>query len=559
MTIQKHSECLDRAIFFGGDILTINDNKPYVESVGIENGKIIATGDLTDIKKTLKGEDYQFIDLKGSSLLPGFIDSHNHLIANLFFFLYPNLSKIKNLDELKEVLTKIAAQKKSGEYILGLKFNEQKFENPQERLLPDRDFLDKICPNHPCFLLRSDAHVGVGNSRALALARIDEGTICPEGGEIKKKNGKITGVIVENAISLITRTIPLPSPDELNRAVTKAFSIFAEKGITSIHGILEMDLKGGVTNLGGIELPLLRLIKDKISQDCYQIIYTKNPRRLKKLENTILHDKESFGKYRVGGIKFWIDGAFGAYTAYMHKSYLDNPNTNGLCVIDIEKLYDRMKKAHNLGYQISVHAIGDKANRLIIDLYKKLLSEYPKKDHRHRIEHASLLTEKELRDIKELGLILSCQPTFLHNEKDYVEKRIGKERCKYLHPFRSIFDHKIILAAGSDCPVENPDVVRGLHAMVNRGANTSNESLSIKEALTSYTLNGAIASFQENIKGSIEEGKIADFVIMNKNPLKIPKEKIKDLEILATIKKGKFIFQKNTIRIPKKKKSFIMV
>lgn len=203
-----------------------------------------------------------------------------------------------------------------------------------------------------------------------------------------------------------------------------------------------------------------------------------------------------------------------------------------------------MIAAHNLGFQIAIHTIGDKANRIVVNLYKKLLKEFPRNDHRHRIEHASLLTEDVIEDMREIGIIASCQPTFIYSESNWLDKRLGKDRCKYLYPFKSIVDAGVVLAAGSDCPVEDPNPLLGLYNLVTRNGFVPEQCLSIQEALKAYTINGAYASFEEKVKGSIDVGKLADLVILNKNPLEVPMDRIREIQVVETIIRGKTVYRK---------------
>ena len=257
-----------------------------------------------------------------------------------------------------------------------------------------------------------------------------------------------------------------------------------------------------------------------------------------------MDDGKLDGRFKVGCLKSWLDGTLGAATALMLEPFSDHPNNSGYSVIDDGILYERMVKAHNLGLQIALHAIGDKANKIVINLYKKLLSEYPRNDHRHRIEHASMLTTEMIKDMKDIGLIASCQPPFINSEHMWLEKRIGRERCKITYPFKSLIEAGVIIAAGSDGPVENPSVIDGLHAMVNRNGFVPDECVPIMDALKAYTINGAYAAFQEEIKGSIDVGKLANFVILNKNPLDLSKDDIKTLQVVETIIRGKTVYKK---------------
>jgi predicted amidohydrolase YtcJ len=236
----------------------------------------------------------------------------------------------------------------------------------------------------------------------------------------------------------------------------------------------------------------------------------------------------------------------GACTAWMHKPFLDQPDKSGFCVYDnLEVLYNQMVIAHDLGFQIGVHAIGDKGNRVLVDLYKRLLTEHPKKDHRHRIEHASLLTDDVINDMKELGLIASIQPPFITTDAKLADYRLGPERSEYTYPFKSLVDAGVVCASGSDCPVEDPDVIWGLHALVNRNGFIPEQCISIEEALKSYTINGAYAAFEDDVKGSIEVGKLADLVILDKNPLEVPKDEIKNIQVIETIIRGKTVYKRN--------------
>ena len=535
---------MENLVYFGGPIITMNDNQPLIEAMGIKGEKIIAVGSLEEVKNKMDNS-YKLIDLKKCTLLPGFIDSHFHIVPILFYYIFLNLADVKSLKELKDQLIQTVNKKKPGEFIYGLNLKEEQFENPEERILPNRFILDKICPDNPVFLLRYDGHVGIVNTKALELAEIDDNTVSPEGGEISRnEQGEITGVLSENATSLIMTKVSLPDPDEIMKAAAKAYKDLAAQGITSIHGIVELDKEGGVVNLGGLEIPLLKTMKDKILQDWYGIVYTAEPKKLKRLQKPPLDDGKLDGRFKVGCLKSWLDGTLGAATALMLEPFSDHPNNSGYSVIDDGILYKRMVKAHNLGLQIALHAIGDKANKIVINLYKKLLSEYPRNDHRHRIEHASMLTTEMIKDMKDIGLIASCQPPFINSEHIWLEKRIGRERCKITYPFKSLIEAGVIIAAGSDGPVENPNVIDGLHAMVNRNGFVPDECVPIMDALKAYTINGAYAAFQEEIKGSIEVGKLANFVILNKNPLDLSKDDIKTLQVVETIIRGKTVYKK---------------
>jgi predicted amidohydrolase YtcJ len=530
-----------KRIYFGGNIITMNALNPHVDAVGIDSDKIVAVGEFKNVVEKLKNE-YDLIDLKGKTLLPGFIDSHIHAIGGIFLLLYPSLKNIKNLNDLRDIIKKEASLREPDELLIAFGFDEEKLENP---VIPTKWDLDEACPDTPVFIFRHDIHIGIANSKLLKLIDINNDTIAPEGGEIKKNDkGEITGVLTENAINFVFRIIRLPNSKVIRETADKFFLDLAEKGVTSIHGLLELDRKGGVENLGGIALPILKLIQENVLQNYYGIYFTANPKKILKIKKPPLEEDNEFSKFKVGCLKAWLDGSFGAFTACMFEPFSNRPSTSGYCVIDEDILYERMKKAHNMGLQIAIHAIGDKANKILVDLYQKLLEEYPRENHRHRIEHASMLTPEVIQSIKKLGLIVSCQPTFILSEHNWLEKRFGAKRCQIIYPFKSIVDAGIVIASGSDGPVEDPNPILGLHAMVNREGFIPEESISIEEALKTYTINGAYAAFEENVKGSIDVGKLADFVILDKNPLEVPKDEIKDIRVLETIIRGRSVFRK---------------
>ncbi len=532
---------LEKKIYFGGSIVTINENQPFVEAVGIEGEKIVSVGDLEAVKKAL-GKDSALINLKGHSLLPGFIDCHLHPIIYIFYLLSPDASDVKSIEELKEYLGKASKERSKDELMMVFNLCEEKFDVPK---LPNKGDLDEACPDHPVFVMRYDGHIGIANSKALELAKIDEHTLVPEGGEIRKdSSGNLTGVISEQALDIILAKMSFPNVEKIKEAAVKAFNNFAQKGLTSLHGILSADSTGEFGDAGAMELPLRKSIQNSILQNWYALINTEKPKKLLKLRKPPLDGGKEDSKFKVGALKLFLDGTFGAKTACMFEPFSDAPGACGFCVVEEGAIYEKMVVAHNNGFQIGIHAIGDKGNRIVMDLYKKLLTEFPRDDHRHRIEHASMLTKDVIKDMATYGVIASCQPPFINSEYTWLVKRLGEERCKYTYPMKSIVDAGVVLASGSDCPIEDPSPILGLHALVTRNGFIPEECLSMEEALKTYTINAAYAAFEENIKGSIEVGKLADFVILDKNPLEVPKDEIKEIRVLETIIRGRSVFKK---------------
>ncbi len=521
------------------------DKLPSVEAIGIEGEKIVAVSNLKEVKQWM-GKGCQEIDLKGKVMLPGFIDSHLHPIAFLFFLFNLDLKDVKSLKELKEVLKKHAETEPKENLIIGLSLKEEEFKDPKERVLPTRKELDEACPDHPVFLLRYDGHCGVANSKALKLAGITRDTIAPEGGEISKDNrGEPTGLLKELATGMVLAKVSMPPAERINEFAKKGFDILTSKGLTSLQAVIQAEGGAELGDIGAFELPVFKTLMDRIPQNWYSLVFTNNPKKLTRLQKPPLDGGANDSKFKLRFLKLFADGTYGSATALMNEPFSDQPDKSGFLVIKEEELYEKMKIAHNLGFQIGIHTIGDKGNRVIVDLYKRLLTEFPKKDHRHRIEHASSLTADVIRDMSELRLIASCQPPFINSEFKWLPKRLGLKRCKEAYPMKSLIDAGVVITSGSDCPIEDPDVILGLHALVTRNGFVPEQCISIKEALKTYTINAAYASFEEDIKGSIEVGKLADFVILDKNPLEVPEQEIKNIQVLETIIRGKTVFKKS--------------
>lgn len=525
----------------------MNDLQPIVEAIGISNEKIVAVGKLEEVKSKL-GTDYESFDLKGKTLLPGFIDSHLHPIAYLFFLFNLDLVNVKSIKELQDLLKEAAKSKPKDELMVGLSLKEEDFEDPSERILPTRWDLDVACPEHPVFLLRYDGHIGIANTKALELAGITVDSVSPDGGEIRKnKDGELTGILSELATNILLQKITFPSPEIIKDVAKEAFDILASKGITSLHGVVQIEGGAELGDVGSFEVPILKSIVDEIPQNWYSLVFANNPKKIKRIKKPPLDGGSPDSKFKVGGLKLFADGTYGSATALMFEPFSDQPDKSGFLVYSEEELYDKMQIAHNLGFQIGIHAIGDKANRVVVDLYKKLLKEFPRDDHRHRIEHASSLKPDVIKDMKELGLIAACQPPFINSEYKWLQKRLGADRCKEAYPMKSLLNAGVLIASGSDCPIEDPSVIMGLHALVTRNGFVPEQSITIEEALKTYTFNGAYAAFEEDVKGTLEPGKLADFVILDKNPLDVPSDKIKDIQVLETIIRGKTVFKKELI------------
>jgi predicted amidohydrolase YtcJ len=284
----------------------------------------------------------------------------------------------------------------------------------------------------------------------------------------------------------------------------------------------------------------MQLLLDEMPLGLYCILIGSEVEKVLAARKTALAD-EAAG-HRVGGLKIYSDGTFGSCTACMREPFDDQPDRSGFLTLDEEEIYRRMRDAHRAGLQIAIHAIGDEANRRCIDLYQRLLVEYPRRDHRHRIEHASLLDGEMIARMARLGLVVSTQPLFIHSEKGWLHQRLGPERARMVYPLRSLLEAGVVVAGASDAPVESPDVLHAIQCCVTREGFERGQVIRAEQAVRMYTLDAAYAQFQESEKGSISPGKRADLVVLSANPVSVPAEEIREIRVEETLVGGEVVY-----------------
>ena len=545
-------------IFYNCDIFTVDKNNTKVEAMAIFNEKILAIGS----EKKVRGELNNFIensenkiklqniDLGGACIVPGFIDAHMHPVIAIYFKTQLNLLNVKSYSELETILKREDRNKEENEWILGYNLIEEKFEDPDERYFPDNYKLDMLCSTRPIIILRYDGHICSVNSIALEKIGITKENIkefIPESGEIQKDaEGIPTGVFTEEATAFALENVAMPSRERFLEAGKNFSYELASFGITTCGIIIQLGEMGIAGKIGRLELPFIKymITEGVIEQDFVFYLATDKPKKINRIKRS-LH--ELFGedkRFTIGGLKLWADGSFGAVTACMFEPFTDSPERKtGFMMIEKDKLYELFNEAYKLGFHIACHAIGDRANRIVVDVFRDVLNKNEKNELvRCRIEHASLLNEKILLDAADLGLIFVCQPSFINSEYTWLDKRLGPERIKYVYPFRSIIDSGIVLAGASDAPIESANVLKAFHACVTRNDFVPEQAISVSETLRMFTYNAAYALGQENIKGSLEIGKLADFVILDQNILTHPLDKLININIMATYHRGIQIF-----------------
>ena len=528
-----------KTAFINGKIYTVNKEQPYAEAVIVEGNKIIFVGSNDEAMKLID-EPTTVIDIDGKLMLPGFIDNHVHFISGGFYLLGIDLRPANSTTEFKKIL-KDYSEKHSGKWITGGYWDHEKWEKKD---LPTKDMIDEVVSNAPVFVDRLDGHMGVANSYALKLAGITKDTENPDGGLIIKdpKTGEPTGVLKDNAMYLVTKLIPDPTADENFEALLAAFEEAKKLGITSVQDITYND---GLT--------AYEKAKNEGRLTCR--IFTRWP--ISDYQNLVKKNIQiGYGDdyIKMGSLKAFADGSLGSSTAWFFERYNQDTTTTGLPmdVINDGSLEKWSLDADKNHLQLSVHAIGDKANSYMLDLYEKIIKENPDWDRRFRIEHAQHVRFEDIKRFAKLGVIASVQPYHCIDDGVWAEKRIGPERIKYTYPFKSFLDAGVKLCFGTDWYVAPLNPLLGLYAAVTRRTLDDKnpngwipeQKISIEDAIKCYTINSAYASFEENIKGSIEVGKLADLIVLSYDILTIDPVKIKDATVEMTIFDGKIIYQR---------------
>ncbi|MDD2215850.1 MAG: amidohydrolase [Eubacteriales bacterium] len=528
-------------IFFNGPIITVNQNNSVVDGIAIKGNKIIHIGSKEAVL-AYAGSNTRKVDLKGRSLIPGLIDSHLHMavLGANSLAIDCRSPGVSSIEEIKNLIREAAQVTPKGQYIRGWGYDHSKL---AEKRHPNKWDLDEAAPDHPVILTRVCAHISTHNSKSLELAGITDLTPDPEGGIMERENGHITGVMKENAHMKILKTSQ-PSKEELIDAMEAANDKLIQEGITTVH-----DSGGyGFIQMGAIQEAIKR---NKLQIRLYSMIFSfvENLNFVKEYTQIGLHTGFGNEQFKLGPVKLMIDGSSSGPTAATLEPYTSNPQDSGIFSMSQEQVDSIIMKAHAAGWQVTSHAVGDKAVTMIVNAIEKALVAYPKEDHRHRIEHCAMINDDLLTRIQRLGIIPIANPIFLYEFGDGYMKNYGKERAFKMFTAKSFLNRGIMVAGSSDCPITFSNPILNMHLAINRETQTgqvinSEERVSIIEALRMFTYNGAYASFGEDRKGSIEVGKLADLAVLSQSLLDTPPENIKDITVDMTVIDGKIVYEK---------------
>ena len=513
---------------------------PLQEAFIVENGKFTAVGSNAEITAQESG---QTVDLNGRFVCAGFNDSHMHLLnLGQALSVAPLHLYTRSLQEMLLCLQQM--QPGRGGWILGRGWNQDFFEDV--RRMPTRWDLDKVSLEYPVCAIRACGHAMVVNSKALELLGITGDTPQIPGGEIVIESGVPNGILFDNAMDLEYAAVPAPSKDDLKVMLRAACGMLNSYGITSCGSddyCVFQNVPYAVINEAYRELEAEGLLTVRVYE---QANFTNLPSLSDFVEaGNITGTGTDY--LRIGPLKMLGDGALGARTAYLSVPYADAPDTRGLSVFTPEAFDEMIGYANAHGMQVAVHCIGDACLDLVLNSMEKAFTEHPRADHRHGIVHCQITRPDQLERMAKLGLHIYAQSIFLDYDLHIVEDRVGKELAQSSYSWKTIMNMGVTVSNGSDCPVEMPNVMGGIQCAVTRcdlngnGPYLSREAFTVREALDSFTKMGAKASFEEAVKGEIQPGMLADFVVLGENPFETDANKLKDISILQTWLGGKLV------------------
>lgn len=526
-------------IITNGKIWTVDKAMPTAQAVAVVDERIVAVGSATEIE-TWRGPQTRVIDAGGKLVLPGFNDAHVHFVSGGMQLDNVQLKDATSAQEFARLIGERAKVTPKGEWILGGNWDETKWTPPN---IPTKQLIDALTPDNPVFVTRYDGHMGVANSVALRLAGITAQTQDPPGGTIvRDAQGNPTGALKDAAAELMYKAIPELTHDQRVRIVKRAMAHAASLGVTSVQ-----NMSADYEDIAVYDELLQR---GELITRIYAAPLIGNVHDLAKIGV-----RHAFGGpyLRIGALKGFADGSLGSGTAYFYEPFLNQGDNHGLLSDEmhpISLMRDRMMTADAAGLQLCTHAIGDQAISIILDLYAEVTKAHGEADRRFRIEHAQHMAAKDFARFAELHVIASVQPYHAIDDGRFAEAHIGRERSSRTYAFRTLLDHGVRLALGTDWEVAPLDPMQTVYAAVTRatldGKNPGGwfpeQKLTVPETIEAYTMGSAYAEFQDNVKGSITPGKLADLVELSDDIFTVPPEKIRDVHVLKTILGGKVIF-----------------
>jgi predicted amidohydrolase YtcJ len=523
-------------VLVGGEVWTGDAANPWVSGIAVVDGAIVALGS-EDVVRGMIGTDTRVVELDGRFAMPGFIDTHTHFLDGGFRLSAVDLRDADSREEFARRLAEYAEGLQEGEWILGGDWDHEMWGGE----LPDRSWIDQVTPHNPVFVTRLDWHMALANTRALEVAGVADGVASPPGGEVVRDGtGRLTGVFKDEAMPLVASHIPRPTEAQRDTALIAAMKHAASLGVTSVTDM------GSWADLATYE-------RAHKAGDLTLRVYAFVP--LSTIDG-LVRRIERAGKgdewLRIGGLKGFVDGSLGSGTALFDEPYSDEPDNSGLFVTPIEELRAQVAKADTSGLQVAIHAIGDRAIGVLLDLYEDLDREFGSRDRRYRIEHAQHIGASDVARFGRLGVVAAMQPYHAIDDGRWAERRIGEDRAQLTYAFRTLLDSGAVVAFGSDWTVAPLDPLLGLYAAVTRrtldGANPGGwipeQKIDVESALGAYTSSAAWAGFSDEDTGTLSPGRLADIVVLSESPFQVQPGRLNEIQVDMTIVGGREVYSR---------------
>ena len=526
-------------LILNGVIYTANDKQPIAQAIAVNDGRIAGVGSNEDVQARFKGT--RVIDLKGRFVYPGFIDAHGHIEGLGALLTNLDLDGTTSVEQIQELVAGRLSSVKPGAWLRGRGWDQNKWPG---KSFPTHEMLDVVTKDIPIYLRRVDGHALWVNQKALELAKVSRNTAEPEGGKIvRDESGNPTGVFIDNAIDLIDSIMPQPSKEERTEAIRKAVEACLKVGLTEVQDM-------------GVDLQGIEIYKDLIARKEFPFrVYVAIGGTGETWDEYVKHGPETDGndgRLTIRALKMYADGALGSRGAALIEPYSDDRGNRGLTLTSSDQLKSAAIQALEKGFQVCIHAIGDRGNDIVLNVYSEVLKSDPAKarDARFRVEHAQVLDPHDIPRFHELGVIPSMQPTHCTSDMYWAEERLGPKRVLGAYAWRSLLNTGSIIPAGSDFPVQSPDPLLGFYAAITRQDQNGwpnegwhpDQRMTREEALKAFTIWAAYSAFQEGTKGMIEEGKVADFTILSDDIMKIEPKRILDTRVEMTIIGGEVVY-----------------
>lgn len=525
------------AVFLGGNVVTMHPGRSRVEAIAIAGRHIAAIGTTTQIRKWI-GPRTRVISLRGKMVLPGLIEGHGHLMGLGLRTIQLDLVGTKTKQEILQKVRHATQHIPKGQWIIGRGWDQNDW---PEKSFPTATELSKAAPDHPVYLRRIDGHAAWFNHRAMEKAGISDKTNDPPGGRlIRDSKGKPTGVFIDRAIRLVSRLVPSPSKKQQKQAIIRAMKECLAKGITSFHD-------------AGVTAKTIKLYKELLrDKKLFVRMYVMALGSNDAFRKSLFAEGPQIGlghhHLTIRGIKLLADGALGSRGAALMEPYADQKKHRGLVILNQRRLTQITSQALRAGFQVAVHAIGDRANHIVLNAFETAQKQHPWiKQPRLRIEHAQILLGTDIPRFAKLGVLASMQPTHCTSDMPWVHKRIGATRAKTgAYVWQSLLMSGARIIAGSDVPVESVNPFWGIYAAITRQSASGlpkkgwypAQRMTRRQALRAYTLDAAYGAFEEKQKGSIAPGKLADLIVIDRNILTVPARQVRETKVLLTMVGG---------------------